>query len=131
MKWMTNILCLLVFVAFSAVELIAQTTSSAAQVVTFGVRRIALQAQTTSYVTNTNTQTPVKVTAGSQPQFQSALELRTMTTEQTNSSLDLAMNAGASNLRTATATPESNFSNSKSPLTNTLPPGKVIVTFTE
>ena len=131
MKWTRNILCLLVFCAFSAIELFAQTTSSAAQVVTFGVRRIALQAQTTSYVTNTNAQTPVKVTAGSQPQFQSAVELRTTTSEQSYSSLDLAMNAGVSNLRTATAIPESDSSSSRSPLTKTLPPGKVIVTFTE
>ncbi len=131
MKWTRNILCLLVFCAFSAVELSAQTTSSAAQVVTFGVRRIALQAPTASYVANTMNQNPVKVTAGSQSRFQAAVELRTTTSEQTLLSEEPAMNAGVSNLRPVAATHASDLYNSRSPLTKSLPPGKLVVTFTE
>jgi hypothetical protein len=116
---------------FSAVELAAQATSSAAQVVTFGVRRIALQAKTTSYVANTNTQTSVKVTTGSDSQVQSAVEFRTTTAEQTYASLDLESNGGPSNLRTPSVTPESKVYNAISPLTKSLPPHKLFVTFTE
>jgi hypothetical protein len=131
MKWIRNILCLLIVLMFSAVELAAQATSSAAQVVTFGVRRIALQAKTTSSVANTNAQTPVKVTAGSESQVQSSFELGTTTSEQTFWSDEFAMNASANNLQTSTPAPRLSISNLGSPFRKSLPPGKLIVTYTE
>jgi hypothetical protein len=129
-KWMRNTLCLLLLLAFSTVELFAQSASTTAQVVTFGVRRIAMQAPSASYVTNANVQTPLKVTTGSLSQIQSAVDSRT-TSEQTISSGDFAVNVGANNPSTTTATRETNFSDSRSPLTKKLPPGKLMVTYTE
>jgi hypothetical protein len=131
MKWMRNILFLLVVFAFSAVELSAQATSSAVQMVTFGVRRISLQVPTASFVANTLTQSPTKVTVGSQSRFQSAVELATTTTQQTISPQEPAVITGVSNPLLPNAARESNFYNSKSPNTTSKPSGKQIVTFTE
>ncbi|MCX6141601.1 MAG: hypothetical protein NTZ35_00125 [Ignavibacteriales bacterium] len=122
---------LLVIFASSVAELSAQTTSSAVQVVTFGARRIALQAPTASYVTNTMNQSAVKVTAGSQSRFQSAVDFRTTTSEQTSSSVEPAVITGVDNARPASATRQSNSYNSKTPNTASKPSGKLIVTLTE
>jgi hypothetical protein len=130
-KWMRNTLCLLLLLAFSTVELFAQSTSSTTQVVTFGVRRIAMQAPSASYAANANVQAPLKVTTGSLSQVQSAVDFRNTTSEQTISSGDFAVNVGANNPSTTTATRETNFSDSRSPLTKKLPPGKLMVTYTE
>ena len=131
MKLVRNILTLLVLFAFSVGELSAQTINSAAQVVTFGVRRIALQSPTESFATNTISQTRLKVTAGSQSRFQSAVDFRSTTSEQTISSDGPAVVTGVSNPQPAGATRDMNFYNSRSPNTTSKPFGKQIVTLTE
>ena len=131
MKWTRNILSLLVISALCVGEISAQTTSSAAQVVTFGVRRIVLQAPAASYVANTMNQNPVKVTAGSQSQFQAAVDFRTTTADQAFSSEQLAMIAGVGNPRSMSAAREWDLYTSKSPITKSVPSDKLLVTLTE
>jgi hypothetical protein len=121
----------LVVIAISISELAAQTTSSAAQVVTFGVRRIAVQMSTASFAANTFSQSSVKITAGSQSRFQSAVDFRTETSEQTISSGEHAVISGVSNPLPASVTRESNLNKSQLPPSKSLPPAKLIVTFTE
>jgi hypothetical protein len=131
MKWTRNILLLLAILAFSAAELFAQTASSATQVVTFGVRRAALQVPSASNVANMVNRSPLKVTAGSQSRFQDPVELKTTTADQTFSSAALGMNAGVPDVRPMNATHALDLSSSRLPITKSFPSGKMFVTLTE
>jgi hypothetical protein len=124
MKWMRNILCLLVVCAFSVAEVSAQTTSSATQVVTFGVRRIALQTSAASFAVNALNQNSIKVTSGSQSQFQSAVDFRSTTSEP-------AAITGVGNPLPASATRESKLYSSKTQNTTSKPFDNQIVTLTQ
>jgi hypothetical protein len=124
MKWTRNILYLLVVCAFSVAEVSAQTTSSTAQVVTFGVRRIALQASTASFAVNALNQNSLKVTSGFQSQFQSAVDFKSTSSEP-------AVITGISNPVPASATRESKLSSSKTQNTTSKPFDNQIVTLTQ
>ena len=131
MKWTKNILCLLVILASSVAELSAQSTSSASQVVTFGVRRIALQAPAASYVANTMNHNPVKVTAGFQSRFQAAVEFRTTSSDQTFASEEPAVRSGVGGQASIAAARNSDLNNSQSPFARPVASSKLFVTFTE
>jgi hypothetical protein len=131
MKWMRNILFLLVLFALFVVELSAQTRSSAAQVVTFGVRRIDLQAPNTSFAASALVQSPPKVTVGAESQVQSAVDLRVTGSGQTFSSDRPVLTTAAINPQPARASREPNFRNANTPFTALKSSGKLIVTLTE
>lgn len=124
-------MCLLVVCAVSVAELPAQTTSSSAQVVTFGVRRIALQVSTASNVANTMSHSPVKVTIGSAGQFHSVSDLKPVDPNQTVSSQEPAVSVSAGNQRSASETPAANRFSSRLPITKSFPAGQMFVTITE
>jgi hypothetical protein len=131
MKRMRNILSLLVILALGVAELSAQTTSSAAQAVTFGVRRIMVQASTASIVPTTLNQSPVKVTVGFQSQFQSGVE-RWATTSANRFLSDVpSMNSAVDNIRPAGATPELTPAFSTLSTTKSLASNRLLVTLTE
>jgi hypothetical protein len=131
MKWTKRIAFSLAVVAFSIAEISAQTTSSAAQVVTFGVRRIALQVPTAAAGSNTMNRLSLKVTVGSLARIQSAVELNSAKSSQKFSSEAPALAIRAGNRRPMIAARESDVYASKSLLPNSLPSGSLFVTLTE
>jgi hypothetical protein len=131
MKWTRNISILLAIVVFSAAEISAQTKSSAAQVVTFGVRRIALQIPAAAIASNNTNRTYLKVTVGALSQVQSAVEIGSANSSKKSSSVPSALLMRAGNRVPMDATRESNVYTSKSLLASSLPPAKLFVTLTE
>jgi hypothetical protein len=131
MKSARNILILLVLCAFCVVELSAQTKSSAAQTVTFGVRRIAVLGLSASNIVGTTSQSTMKVTVGSGSQVQEAVELKGSTVGLVISSEPSATIAGATSLRLSIANRKSETDNLDAPPKKLMPASRLSVTLTE
>jgi len=128
---MRNILILLSLFTFDIVELSAQTTSSAAQVVTFGVQRMGVQASLASNLENTMSSIPLKVTVGSRSLSQDVVEFSTSTAQKSLPAKIFAMNAGVGLQRPVSAAGNQIPNISKSAITKSIPSSKPFVTFTE
>jgi hypothetical protein len=131
MKSSRIILFSLIIVALLVADMSAQTKSSAAQVVTFGVRRIALQLPSGAIVSNRMDRSSLKVTVGSLSQVQSAIEIGSANSTKKSSSVRSALPMRAGNRVPMDVTRESNVYASKSLLASSLPPAELYVTLTE
>lgn len=125
-------LYLLVILAFSAGELFAQSTSSASQVVAFGVRRIALvPTPSASFVSNTTSRSSLKITAGAQSQVQDVVEPNLKTADQIFSTTVPSTHAGVVHQVSARTSRESDLNNARSSSPKAIPSDKLFVTYTE
>lgn len=103
---------LLALFALVSPEVWAQSTSSAAQVVTFGVRRMGAEASLASNVPNATSGNPFKITLGYESRFQKLAEISMPSAEKTTPVKNLWTNAGTSNQRRVSlhSVPNSNVS---------------------
>ena len=131
MKWTKNILFLLVLFVFSVVELSAQARSSASQVVTFGVQRSGVQTFGLSTSSNAVTQSPLKVTIGSEWNLQDAAEPMAIPSQQKFVSGKFSESTGKRSLQSANPLKEPSMADSEPLATKSMPKGKLLVTLTE
>jgi hypothetical protein len=127
MKQAGTIVILMVALAVSAVELRGQNASSAAQVVTFGVHRVAMAAPSTSSLSSSM----LKVTAGDQSQVQSSVEPSSTIFDRSNALEATRMIAGAGVPASGIAARKTNVLPSKLPVTKALPSDPFMLTVTE
>lgn len=131
MKSTRIILFSLIVFALTAVDISAQTKSSASQVVTFGVRRIVLQLPSGVTASNMLDRTSLKVTVGSSSQVQSAIDINSANPSKKSSTLPSALLMRAGNRVPMDVTRESDIYASKPLLASSLPSAKLLVTLTD
>jgi hypothetical protein len=128
---MKNILYLLALFALVSSELWAQSTSSASQVVTFGVRRVSFGQGSGTGVTTTAKGGALKVTIGSQSEFQSALQLDGQSAVAASASVSSVSDRGMERKGLVTASVDQVLLSQKRSPVKSASPTKVFVTFTE
>jgi hypothetical protein len=131
MKWTKNILILLSLFTFAVVELSAQSTSSAAQVVTFGVQRMGSQVSLASNVMNSSSHNLLKVTAGSESHVQLASEFSALALERILASTRFHQIAGSKRESPVGSPKETENSVSRSTIAKTDISFQSLVTLTE
>jgi hypothetical protein len=131
MRNMRKIAYLLAIVMSASFELCAQSASSAAQVVTFGVRRVVFGQMRDSGGASLTNAGALKITVGSQSQFQSALQFDPRSTAETSTSVPSMSGRGLDRQVSVVPSVGQILANQKPGAAKSAPPGKIFMTFTE